>query len=178
MDTSTLAQCLKEPTPKKCHSGAVLAPCPLLPWFSKIMGVGKETPCAVLQIWVYHNEQWMWSCGKPCISYSEPHFWTSCRAITLYRLSAYRSYAAWYHAKAMQQAAKRPMCWSGWRPGDFRGNLFSRLCISPGRQLIFVVSNFLKRPAHPLFYKFKPFPWAFFQAECLLTPRTHSSQLQ
>lgn len=120
---------------------------------------GHDSPnlwaCAVLQMQVHHAAQWTWSCGKPYAGYSEPCFWTACRAITLSRLSAYKSYIAWYQAKAIQQAAKRSMCWSMWRPSDFQGNLFS------GRQLMFAVSNLLKRPPHPLFHEFKPFPWGF-----------------
>lgn len=34
----------------------------------------------------------------------------------------------------------------------FQGNLFSRLCLSPGRQLIFAASSLLKRPPYPLFH--------------------------
>lgn len=84
---------------------------------------GHDSPnswaCAMLQTWVYHDVQGMWSCGKPCTGYSEPRFWSACEAITLPRLSAYKSRTVWYRAKAIQQEAERSMCWSIWRPGDF-----------------------------------------------------------
>lgn len=67
--------------------------------------------------------------ANPAFAIASPTPEVTCKAITLSRLSPYKPYTACYHAKASQQVAKRSMCWSLWRPGDFQGNFFSRLCI-------------------------------------------------
>lgn len=86
--------------------------------------------CAVLQIWLYHNVQWWDPMANPAFAIVSPTPEVTCKAlITFSRLSPYKSYTAWYHAKAIQQVAKRSVCWSIWRPGDFQGNFFSRICI-------------------------------------------------
>lgn len=68
--------------------------------------------------------------ANPAFAIASPTPEVTCQAlITLSRLSPYKSYTAWYHTKAIQQVAKRSVCWSIWRPGDFQGNFFSRFWI-------------------------------------------------
>lgn len=117
---------------------------------------GHDSPnswaCAVLQIQVYHDVQGMWSCGKPCTGYSEPHFWSACEALH------FPDYLLTNHAQCaigprLFSRQLRDLCAGACEDQViFQGNLFSRLCLSPETQLVFAASNLLKRPPCPLFH--------------------------
>lgn len=97
--------------------------------FSVFMMPQTSRHVAVLQIWCTTVDSGCDHVANPVFAMVSLTPEVTCKAITLPRLSPYKSYTTWYHAKAIQQVAKRSMCWSIWRPGDFQGNLFSRLCI-------------------------------------------------
>lgn len=83
--------------------------------------------------------------ANPAFAIASPIPEVTCQAMTLSRLSPYKSYAAWYHAKGVQEVAKTSECCSIWRPGDFQGNIFSRLYVyNPGRGWYLQSSAFLK----------------------------------
>lgn len=50
--------------------------------------------------------------ANPAFAIASPTPEVTCKAVSFSRLSACKSYTAWCHAKAIQQVAKRSVCWS------------------------------------------------------------------
>lgn len=112
LSVGTCHLCLKEPTQRSSSSAGTMPP---------NLWARGETPCAVLQVRMYHNAGWMqgWQ-TLPC------DFWTACEAVPCFRPTNHTLGSHQGYSPGKQET----MYWFMWRPGDLQAKHSSRLCVS------------------------------------------------